>query len=78
MFELLQLGLLYKLATIFWSHRFNYLEHSTGFQYDLPVTGDIPVSEAVCGMAGGTGLRVRRTWVLPPIRHSPWARQQIF
>lgn len=49
MFELFQLGLLYKLATIFQLHSFHYLGHTAGFEYDLPVTSVIPMKEATCG-----------------------------
>lgn len=61
MFELFQLGLVYKIATTFWLYVFNYLEHILRIEYDLPVTSAIPVQEAICGVTKSTGLGVRQT-----------------
>lgn len=78
MFELFQLGLLYKLATTFQLYSFSFLEHIIGFKYDFTVTSVIPMKEAMCGVGKSTGFRVRQTWILPLTRCSPWARHQIF
>ena len=78
MFELFQLSLLYNLATIFQLYSFDYLEHTAGFEYDLPVTSVIPVNEAMCGVAKSTRFGVRQVWILPLIHYSPWARHQLF
>lgn len=59
MFELFLSGLLYKLATIFKLYSFEYLEHTAGLEYDLPVTSVIPAKEARCAVAKSTGFGVR-------------------
>lgn len=77
MFELFQLGLVYKIATTFWLYVFNYLEHIIRFEYDLLVTYVMPVQEAICGVTKSIGLGVRQTWILPHVHCPPWTRHQI-
>lgn len=61
MFELFQWGLLYKLATIFQLHCLYYLEHITEFEYDLPLTSVIPMTEAICEVAKSTSFGTRQS-----------------